>query len=257
MFTNAQTRKAITNNLIWVLVAPALVTAVGLVFAVLSERIKLATALKTVAVRADGDLVPGRRRHLAAGLRQQPGPRCPQRRGGRGARHVRCRRRPTRAREPATTPASPPRPAATAAPDPVSTGHRGAGAAGRRSGIVTARQRRDRRPRPTGAGLHGTVWLDFTQGGGGTSGAIDPAEKGMPGVTVQAVRDGKVVEQAEDRRQRHLRIPEADRRRLHADVAEVELRRAVQRRQLARSGLRDTRRSSSPTCGCGPASRWC
>ena len=44
--------------------------------------------------------------------------------------------------------------------------------------------------------MHGTVWLDFTQGGGGKSGAIDPAEKGMPGVTVQAVRDGKVVEQA-------------------------------------------------------------
>jgi alpha-glucoside transport system permease protein len=33
---------------------------------------------------------------------------------------------------------------------------------------------------PTGAGLHGTVWLDFTQGGGGTSGAIDPTETTAP-----------------------------------------------------------------------------
>src|SRR5262249_13121160 len=62
MFSDAQTRKAITNNLIWVLVAPALVTAVGLVFAVLSERIKLATALKTVL------FVPMAISFLAAGV---------------------------------------------------------------------------------------------------------------------------------------------------------------------------------------------
>jgi alpha-glucoside transport system permease protein len=37
------------------------------------------------------------------------------------------------------------------------------------------------------------VWLDFTKGGGGKAGAIDGTEKGLPGMTVEAVRDGKVA----------------------------------------------------------------
>jgi len=39
----------------------------------------------------------------------------------------------------------------------------------------------------------GTVWLDFTAGGGGKAGAVDPTEKGLPGITVEAVQGGKVV----------------------------------------------------------------
>ena len=39
---------AIKNSAIWILVAPALVTAIGLVFAVLTERIRWAVAFKTV-----------------------------------------------------------------------------------------------------------------------------------------------------------------------------------------------------------------
>src|SRR6202035_916076 len=38
---------AIKNNAIWVAVVPAMVTAVGLVFAVLTERIRWAVAFKT------------------------------------------------------------------------------------------------------------------------------------------------------------------------------------------------------------------
>src|SRR5262249_4870667 len=48
MFTDPTTRHAITNNVIWVVVAPTLVTILGLVFAVLTERIRLATAFKTI-----------------------------------------------------------------------------------------------------------------------------------------------------------------------------------------------------------------
>ena len=39
---------AIKNSAIWILVAPATVTAIGLVFAVLTERIRWAVAFKTI-----------------------------------------------------------------------------------------------------------------------------------------------------------------------------------------------------------------
>jgi alpha-glucoside transport system permease protein len=44
-----------------------------------------------------------------------------------------------------------------------------------------------------GSELRGVVWLDFTRGGGGTPGVIDATELGLPGMTVQAVRDGSVI----------------------------------------------------------------
>src|SRR4029450_6976186 len=48
MFTDKSTFTAIKNNVIWVVVAPALVTSLGLIFAVLTERIRWTTALKTL-----------------------------------------------------------------------------------------------------------------------------------------------------------------------------------------------------------------
>jgi alpha-glucoside transport system permease protein len=47
LFTTPSIRTAIENNAIWVAVVPALVTAIGLVFAVLTERISWAVAFKT------------------------------------------------------------------------------------------------------------------------------------------------------------------------------------------------------------------
>ena len=46
--TSDSTQRALENNLIWVVVAPAVVTALGLVFAVLAERVKWSTAFKTI-----------------------------------------------------------------------------------------------------------------------------------------------------------------------------------------------------------------
>ncbi len=46
LFSTDTTRTAIKNNAIWVAVVPALVTAVGLVFAVLTERIRWSVAFK-------------------------------------------------------------------------------------------------------------------------------------------------------------------------------------------------------------------
>jgi alpha-glucoside transport system permease protein len=48
LFSTADTLIAFRNNVIWVLVFPFIVTVIGLVFAVLSERIRWATAFKTV-----------------------------------------------------------------------------------------------------------------------------------------------------------------------------------------------------------------
>src|SRR5690242_10210072 len=48
MFKAPETRRAITNNVIWVIVTPTVVTMLGLMFAVLTERIRLSTAFKTI-----------------------------------------------------------------------------------------------------------------------------------------------------------------------------------------------------------------
>ena len=48
IFTTSILLTAIKNSAIWILVAPAVVTAIGLVFAVLTERIRWAVAFKTV-----------------------------------------------------------------------------------------------------------------------------------------------------------------------------------------------------------------
>ncbi len=48
LFTTATLTTAIKNNLVWVAVVPALVTALGLIFAVLTERVRWAVAFKTV-----------------------------------------------------------------------------------------------------------------------------------------------------------------------------------------------------------------
>src|SRR5205085_294538 len=48
LFTTSALTTAIKNNAIWVAVVPALVTAIGLIFAVLTERVRWAVAFKTV-----------------------------------------------------------------------------------------------------------------------------------------------------------------------------------------------------------------
>src|SRR5262249_40014973 len=45
-------------------------------------------------------------------------------------------------------------------------------------------------------GVGGTVWFDFTRGGGGVQNQIDPTEKGLPKIRVEAVRGGAVVAKA-------------------------------------------------------------
>ncbi|MGW5347282.1 carbohydrate ABC transporter permease, partial [Streptomyces sp. NPDC004050] len=48
-------------------------------------------------------------------------------------------------------------------------------------------------PAPGPDAIAGVVYLDFAPGGTGTPGKVDPGEKGLPGMTVEAVRDGTVA----------------------------------------------------------------
>ncbi len=51
-------------------------------------------------------------------------------------------------------------------------------------------------PPASDSGIAGTVWLDFAPGGGGEAGSIDPEERGLPGVEVEALADGEVAASA-------------------------------------------------------------
>jgi ABC-type sugar transport system permease subunit len=192
MFTAPETRRAITNNIIWVLVAPSAVTALGLVFAVLTERIRMATAFKAVV------FMPMAISFLAAGVTfrmvydENP---------DRGVLNAAIVAVHDAFKEPSRYYGINPRDAATLAEVdggfqtlvPVDTQTPAL--------LPLVGLPQDRIPDDAGAaaqpaagaGLSGVVWLDFTPGGAGKSGVIDAAEKGLPGMTVQAVRDGSVV----------------------------------------------------------------
>jgi len=188
-----ETRRAITNNMIWVVVAPTVVTILGLLFAVLTERIRLATAFKAIL------FMPMAISFLSAGVTwrlvydENPD------RGVLNAIIVGVH-----------DVFAPPTPYAGVHPRDatVLTGTAGGdyrtvtpAAAGTPVALPLVGLSPDKVPasaRPAtgpanGGGLAGVVWLDFTRGGGGTAGVIDPAEEGLPGLTVQAVRDGTVV----------------------------------------------------------------
>jgi alpha-glucoside transport system permease protein len=193
MVAAPETRRAITNNLVWVMIAPTIVTVLGLILAVLTDRIRLATAFKTIL------FMPMAVSLLSAGVTwrlvydESPD------RGALNAVIV------------AVHDAfSPPSPYAGMRPreDTILTGAPGgdyetkptvaAGSVVRLPlvGLNPAKVPRDARtaaPPSGGGGLAGVVWLDFSRGGGGTPGKLDPAEKGLPGLRIEAVRDGQVL----------------------------------------------------------------
>ena len=196
MFQDSATRTAIKNNFIWIVFAPTLAAAIGLVFAVLTERIKFGTAFKTVI------FMPMAISFLAAGVifrfvyDEDP---------DRGLANALLTAVTDIWQDPgALVGASPSdedifdeagRTFATAetfAPGttvPV-------GIVGLRPGEAPDAESAAEVDAPDDA-IAGTVWLDFTPGGGGDRGAIDPGEQGLPGVEVQALTpDGDVVTSA-------------------------------------------------------------
>jgi alpha-glucoside transport system permease protein len=185
---------AIKNNAIWIGVVPGLVTAIGLVFAVLTERISWSVAFKTVV------FMPMAISLFAAGViwrvMDQQDPQV-------GALNAGIRVVHDAFKPPGALPdAESSIPTLTGSPKhgfvlqtPLHPG--GVALLGLTaippdnvpSGAVQAVD-----PKPAANGITGVVWRDFTPGGG-KPGKVDAGELGLPGVTVE-LRDaaGKKVD---------------------------------------------------------------
>ncbi|MFK0254945.1 ABC transporter permease subunit [Streptomyces sp. NPDC090445] len=189
------TLKAIRNSTIWVVVAPTLLTGLGLVLAVLTEKVRWATAFKLVL------FLPMAVSFLAAGIifrlayEQNP---------DRGVLNAVAVGIHDTFEDAAAYPTARPReghgieggaggPYSTEKPvrpgDPVSLGFVGVAPGAIPAGATAAAAP----PAPGSDTIAGVVYLDFAPGGAGTPGTVDPGEKGLPGMTVEAVRDGTVA----------------------------------------------------------------
>ncbi|MEU5533794.1 sugar ABC transporter permease [Streptomyces sp. NPDC020362] len=194
LFTDDGIRTALKNNIIWVVFAPTVSTALGLIFAVLTERVRWGTAFKLVV------FMPMAISMLAAGIifrlvydqdpdkgvanavwvgvhdtfaqssafpKAHPGRNSPLKPDGGGfltTATVHTGRAVTL-------------PLVGVAPDQMPDGAKKAVAAAPEPGKIT-----------------GTTWQDFTRGKGvGRLGVPDPSELGYAGMRIEAVKDGKVV----------------------------------------------------------------
>ncbi|MGW2248600.1 carbohydrate ABC transporter permease [Kitasatospora sp. NPDC001660] len=187
-FTDHATLTAVRNNAIWVAVAPALVTAIGLVFAVLTEKVRWATAFKLLV------FMPMAISFLAAGIIFRTVYDADPHRGVLNAAAVAVH--DTFADQP-SYPGARPRPGTGL--DQAQGGDIKAPAATRavllplvgvQPGSLPATARTAAQP-AGGDGVSGTVFLDFVPGGGGRPGQLDAGagKKGLPGIKVQ-LRDG-------------------------------------------------------------------
>ncbi|MCE7082392.1 carbohydrate ABC transporter permease [Streptomyces sp. ST2-7A] len=193
MFANPAIRRALQNNLIWILVAPAAATALGLIFAVLTERIRWSTAFKLVI------FMPMAISMLAAGIIFRLVYEADPDRGvanailvsvndtfSEGAPWPDARPRPDSGFEPGPE-------ESLVAAEPAAVGEPAllplVGVAPPR--VADAGQAVT--PEPAPDAVVGVVWLDFAPGGGGDPGVVDEDERGLPGMVVEAVRDGTVV----------------------------------------------------------------
>ncbi|MEV1083643.1 ABC transporter permease subunit [Streptomyces sp. NPDC050211] len=197
MFRDPATFKAVRNTAIWVVVAPTLLTGLGLILAVLVEKVRWATAFKlllfmpmAVSFLAAGiifrlayDEDPDKGVLNAAvvgvhdafqGTSSYPTARA---RDGQGmAKEASGAYRTTADVSPGDTvalglvgvlPGD--------VPDGAEPAHAAAG------------------QKAANSELRGVVYLDFTPGGGGEQGRVDRRESGLPEMTVEAVRDGRAV----------------------------------------------------------------
>ncbi|MFF8883554.1 carbohydrate ABC transporter permease [Streptomyces flaveolus] len=197
VFRDPATLKAIRNTVIWVVVAPALLTGLGLILAVLVEKIRWATAFKLLL------FLPMAVSFLAAGIIFRLAYDEDPDKGVLNAALVSVHD---------AFAGTSPYPAARArdghnllrredgsyrTATQVSPGH---AVALPLVGVLPGSLPDDARPAYPAAGgragsdeLRGVAYLDFVPGGGGTEGEVDRDESGLPGMTVQAVRAGETV----------------------------------------------------------------
>jgi ABC-type sugar transport system permease subunit len=188
-FTDKRTLIAFRNNVIWVVVAPAAVTGLGLIFAVLTERIRWATAFRLVlfmpmaiSLFASGIIFrlvyeeapnQGVVNAVMVGVHDvfSPSSQYPNARPRSGYT-------PTEAGFAADAPAQ--------AGDVIMLPLVGVNAQ-----QVPAQALPASTPQAGAGELRGVVWLDVSLNG--NAGKIDGIERGLPGIAVEAVRDGQVV----------------------------------------------------------------
>ncbi|MEX1658057.1 MULTISPECIES: carbohydrate ABC transporter permease [Streptomyces] len=197
LFTDDGIRTALKNNVIWVVFAPTISTALGLIFAVLTERVRWGTAFKLVV------FMPMAISMLAAGIifrlvyDQDPD------KGFANAVWVGVH--DTFAQSSAFPKAHPGRDS----PLVAQSGGFITKATVRTGGTVTlplvgvapdqmpTDAKKAVAPQADPGRITGTTWQDFTRGKGvGKLGGVDPTELGYPGMKIEAVKDGKVVETA-------------------------------------------------------------
>lgn len=190
-------RTALRNTALWVVLAPTTATALGLIFAVLTERVRWGTAFKLLV------FMPMAISMLAAGIifrlvyDQDPdrgvanavwvgvhdtfaeSSAFPKARPGRDSPLVAVPGGAFETRDPVRAGRAVPVPLVGVAPDALPKGTR------------TARPPADEPGKVTG-----TVWQDFTRGGGGRTNAVDPSEQALAGMRIEAVKDGRVVDRA-------------------------------------------------------------
>ncbi|HEY3688063.1 MAG TPA: ABC transporter permease subunit [Streptosporangiaceae bacterium] len=196
MFTDQQTLVSIRNTAIWVVVAPTVVTALGLVFAVLTERIKWSAAFKLIV------FMPMAVSFLASGVifrlvyQQSP---------DSGVANAIITSVHDTFAPSSSYPGAHPRPNADLAPQGKAYATKTAARPGQAVLLPLVGMKAADLPKGAAkavqaaarpGALTGTVWLDFTLGGGGAPGKLDPAEKGMPAMTVEAVSGGRTVQTA-------------------------------------------------------------
>jgi len=198
LFTEERLLTAIRNSALWIFIVPALVTAIGLIFAVLTERVRWAVAFKTAV------FMPMAISAFAAGVLwrimyiQDP---------ERGALNAGI----SAVRDVVRTPG----PLTTATPSTedltgdvqqgfeldqdVSPGDTALlGLTAIRAPEIPEDAEQAVRPEAMQGGITGVVWRDFSPGGESEPGRIDEGELGLPGVVVE-LRDegGGVVERTE------------------------------------------------------------
>jgi len=200
MFQDPATLRAIRNSAIWVVFAPALLTGLGLVLAVLTEKIRWKTAFKLLM------FMPMAISFLAAGIIFRLAYEQDPQRGVLNAVTVGI--------HDSTQGKSTSFPTAKVrlGDKQLAKGHDGSYRTAHRTGpgntvnlglVGVAPKDMPSQARPAAPAaqsraadgeLRGVVYLDFTPGGGGTPGTVDRGERGLPALSVEAVDShGKVV----------------------------------------------------------------
>ena len=197
MFRDPATLKAVRNTAIWVVIAPALLTGLGLILAVLVEKVRWATAFKLLL------FMPMAVSFLAAGiifrLAYDEDP-------DKGVLNAAVVSVHDAFKAESSYPTARARDAqgltkdndgsyrtstGVAPGDAVALGLVGVQPGDLPGGAEPASGAAGRKAGPDE--LRGVVYLDFTPGGGGEQGKVDRRESGLPEMKVEAVRDGETI----------------------------------------------------------------